>query len=236
MAVAFDAQNFKDFSASTGGTWTHVPVGAPAGMAVLIVSNASTADFITNVAWGGGTLTRISSISGGAASEPGRSYLYFRGTVVAASGTVNVVGTSTTFTCWSVSMTANPSVRELDFAGTATVTSTSLANPSGTVTAFPQGVGGGLFALGVLFSGANAPASNVINTGYTALTGSAAGGVDFGSQSGCAAYGTADASTGTFALGWANSTADDVAAIVGAVREKPPTVLPPTVNAALEVV
>ncbi len=231
MAVAFDAQNFKDFSASTGGTWTHVPVGTPRGLAVLICSNAATTDVITSVAYGGGTLSRISFISGGAASEPGASYLYFRGTVTAASGTVNVVATSSTFTCWSVSMTANPNT-ELNFAGTATVTSTSLANPSGTATV-PQGSDG--LAVGILFSGANAPATNVINAGYTALTGSAAGGVDFGTTSGCAAQGKLAGPISSFALGWANSTADDVAAIVGLVQEKPPTVLPPTVNAAIAV-
>lgn len=233
MAVQFDAGTAKDFSASTGGTWTHVSVGVPAGMAVLIVGNASTLDQITSVAYGGGTLTRVSSIPGGSGSEPGRSYLYFRGTVVAASGTCNVVGTAHTFTCWSVSMTAGTHTQELDFAGTVTVTSTSLANPSGTVTGLPQGSSG--LALGVLFSGANAPATNVINSPpYTALNGSAAGGVDFGSQSGCAAYGIQESPMSSFALGWANITADDVAAIVGLVREKPPTTLPPTINFALD--
>src|SRR6185369_16602791 len=102
MAVAFDAQAFKDFTTGAGGTWTHSSVGVPAGMAVLIVQNASTVDRITAVSYGGGTLTRVSTIPGGSGSEPGRSYMYFRGTVVPASGTVNVVGTLA-FTCWSVS-------------------------------------------------------------------------------------------------------------------------------------
>lgn len=233
MAVAFDAATFKDFSASTGGTWTHVPVATPSGMAVLIVGNASTVDRITSVTWGGGTLTRISSIPGGAGSEPGRSYLYFRGTIVAASGTVNVAASaSSTFTCWSVSLTANP-FAELDFAGTVTVTSTSLANPSGTVSGLPQGSVG--VALGVLFSGANAPGSNVYNSGYTSLGGSGGQGVDFGSQSGNASFGPITDPISSFALGWANPTADDVALIAGLVQEKPPTVLPPDVNTALGV-
>lgn len=234
MGVQFDAATAKDFSASTGGTWTHSSVGVPAGMAVLIVGNASTVDNITGVSYGGGTLARVSSIPGGSGSEPGRSYFYFRGTVVASSGTVNVTANSHTFTCWSVSMVAGPSIRELDVAGTVTVTSTSLANPSGTVSGLGQGSTG--LALGVLFSGANDPASNVYNSGYTAIAHSGTQGVDFGSQSGNAARGDIATPVTTYALGWANATADDVALITGLVREKPPTVLPPTVNFAPDVV
>ncbi len=230
MAVAFDAQAFRDYAASTGGTFTHVSVGTPRGIAVLIASNAATTDVITAVSYGGGTLTRIAFMSGGAASEPGAAYLYFKGTAVAASGTVNVVSASATYTAWSVGMTANLNVAALDFAGTATVTSTSLANPSGTVTPAAGSTG---LAVGILFSGANAPSSNVPNPGYTALTGSAAGGVDFGSQSASAAQGAILNPVQTFSMGWAQSPADDVAAIVGLIRETPPTILPPDVNFGL---
>ncbi len=232
MGVQFDASQARDFSASTGGTWTHVSVGVPAGMAVLIVGNASTLDQITSVAYGGGTLTRVSSIPGGSGSEPGRSYMYFRGTVVAASGTVNVVGTAHTFTCWSVGMTANTQIHELTVAGTVTTTSTSLADPSGTVTGLAAGSSG--LALGVLFSGANDPASNVYQTGYTAIPHSGTQGVDFGSQSGNAVYGIRQVSA-PFTLGWSNTTADDVALIAALVGEPAPAVLPPTVNAAVYV-
>lgn len=231
MAVRFDASQSRDFTTGTGGTWTHVSVGVPAGMAVLIASNASTVDRITSVSYGGGTLARVAIIPGGSGSEPGCAYLYFRGTIVPASGTVNVVGTLQ-FSCWSVGMTANSQIWELTVAGTATVTSTSLANPSGTIAGLAQGTTG--LALGVLFSGAISPATNAYNSGYTALPGSAAQGVDFGAQSANAVFGDVG-SPGTVAVGW-TAAADDVALIAALIREPAPAVLPPTVNAALEVV
>jgi hypothetical protein len=183
-------------------------------MAVLIAGNASTVDRISTVSYGGGTLARVATIPGGAGSEPGRSYLYFRGTVVAASGTVNVVASvAHTFTCWSVGLTGAGS--ELIVAGTATVTSTSLANPSGTVSVTPAAAG---VALGILFSGANAPASNAYNSGYTAIDHAGAQGEDFGSQSANAAWGNIASPVSSFALGWTNSTADDVALIAALVK------------------
>lgn len=230
MAVALTAQSFKDYSASTGGTMSHTPSGTPRGIAVLIVSNAATTDVITSVAWGGATVSRIAFMSGGAGSEPGAAYLYFKGSAVAASGTVNIVSASATYTAWAVSMTANQAGTEI--CGTATQTSTSLANPSATVIATAAGFAG--VGVGVLFSGANAPASNVPNSGFTALTGSASGGVDFGSQSGCAAWTGAQVTSQLLSVGWANSTADDVAEIAALIRETPPSqALFPTVNAAV---
>lgn len=214
MAVALDAQSFKDL-AGTGGTFTHSPVGGtPQGIAVLLASNAATTDTVTAVSYGGAALSRVAFMSGGAASEPGAAYLYFKGSGVASSGTVNVITTTGTSTAWAVTVDA---LKDTEFGGTATVTSTSLANPSGTVTV-TAGLSLGMM-VGVLFSGANAPASNAVNSGYTALTGSAAGGRDFGSQSAVAAYGAKASAGSPVAMGWTNSTADDVALIVGLIRE-----------------
>jgi fibronectin-binding autotransporter adhesin len=223
LAVSFDAQSFKDLT-GVGGTFTHVPVGTPCGIAVMVAANTIT-DVIASVTFGGNALTRAGFMSGGVASEPGSAYLYFLGTAVATSGTVNVVGTGGTYTAWAVTMTANQAWTEV--AGTATQTSTSLANPSGTIHASSGDDG---LVVGVLFSGANAPATNVANPGYTALTGSAAGGVDFGSQSGCALQGRGSGATVSY--GWANATADDVAAVGALIREKAPVQPFPMVNAA----
>lgn len=225
MAVGFDAQSFRDLT-GTGGTFTHVPVGTPRGMAVMIASNLATTDVITSVAFGGATLTRMAFMSGGAASEPGAAYLYFKGSAVPASGTVNIVSTNGTYTAWGLSVTANQAWTE--FAGTATVTSTSMVNPSATVHATSGDSG---VVVGIYFSGVDAPATNVPNAGYSALTGSAAGGRDFGSQSAVAARGSG--SGATVSIGWENSTADDVALIAALIREVPPVVVPPTVNASM---
>lgn len=225
MAVLFDSESFKDL-ASSGGTWTHTPVGTPRGIAVLIASDTIT-DTITSVAYGGSTLARVAAISGGAGSEPGIAYLYFRGTIVPASGTVNVVATGGTITGWAVTMTANQAWTES--AGTATMSSTSLANPSGTI---PSTSGDSGLAVGVCFTGQNAPASTTPNPGYTALTGSASGGRDFGNQSAVAAQGGAYGAN--VSMGWVQ-TADDVAAIVALIRETAPTLssFPPRVNFAV---
>ncbi len=193
----------------------------------MLIASATITDVVTAVSYGGATLTRTSLITGGVGSEPGAAYMYYKGTAVASSGTVNVVCTGGTATAWAVTVTANQAWTQT--AGTATITSTSLANPSGTITP-SQGFSG--LAVGILFSGQNDPSTITTNSGYTALLGSAAGGRDFGSQSGAALQGLA-AGNNPVSVGWVQ-TADDVAAVVGLIQEVAPTVVPPDVNAALQ--
>lgn len=231
MAVGFDSQSFKDLT-GTGGTWTHTPVGTPRGFIVGIAQTAGSRDVINSVSFGGATLTRVATngyatTSGG---EPGQAWLYFKGTGVAASGTVNIVASTLggTMTGWAVAFTANQAWTEV--AASALANGSTVANPAATIHATSGDSG---VAFGVMFSGVDVPSSAAVISGYTALTGSTTGGRDFGSQSAVAAYGLS--SGATISVGW-TASGDDVAVCAALVREVVPSIgTMPIVNSAVQV-
>ncbi len=210
MPVAFDAQAFKDL-ASTGGTFTIVPVGVPRGIAVLIVQNAVSTDLVTAVSYGGGTLTRF-AFATDTVTEPGAAYGYYRGDTVAASGTVNVVLTAGgTATAWAATFTANQgTVTQITTVGSLNEDHT---NPSVTLAtgATANGV-----AIAALYSGLGAPTNATAGVGFTKLTGSATGGRQFTASCGCAEY---QALSGANVTAGFTAASDDCAFVAAFVQE-----------------
>ncbi len=232
MAVALDAQSFADLTGS-GGTWTHTPVGTPRGIAVLIASQAATTDVVTTVSFGGAALTRQAFATvgggGGGTHSPGSAYLYFLGSAVPASGTVNItnVNASGTFSAWAVTVQANQAWTQMA-ASAVTSAGSASANPSGTVQSAVSASG---MAIAVLFSGATNPSIAVPNAGCLKLTGSfGTSGRDFGTQSAAAEYFIH--SGGPISIGWTIAS-NYVVLCAADIMEVPPTVLPPTLNFGL---
>jgi hypothetical protein len=228
VAVSFDAQAFRDWT-GTGGTFTLTPVGVPRGIAVLIAQAPLATDQITSVSYGGSTLTRVPT-NGFATvgdAEPGASYMYFRGTAVPTSGTVNVVSAAGTFTAWGVTVTANQANTEIAASGK--TNGAAVTNPAVTLATSSADDG---VAVGVLYSGQNAPSSIVADPGFTALTGSAAGGRDFGLMSAGAEQGRRSGANAV--VSWTVGS-DDACVCAALIREVAPAVQPPVTNFSLQV-
>jgi hypothetical protein len=226
MAVSFDAQAFKDWT-GTGGTVAITPVGVPKGVIVGIAQAPLATDQITSVTWGGAAMTRVATNGFGTTSggEPGACYLYFLGSAVAATGTVNVVSTAGTFTAFGITVTANQAWTHI--AASAKTSASTVTSPSVTIPSVSSDDGVGF---GVLFSSWDAPSSNTVGAGLTAVTGSAAGGRDFGSQSASAEFGRK--SGANVSMGWTTSAGSAAVVCAALVSEIPPTVQPPNVNFA----
>jgi hypothetical protein len=209
LTVAYDA-----FTASSTFTddasFNHTPVGTPKAVIVWITQTSSGADRIAGVTYGGVAMTEVSGSpvlqTGG---EFGAVYCYFLGSSI-PTGTQSVSIDTTTTTnnfkacCITLTASADTEIVDVD----ATINSTSLANPSVTLS-----LGGRtcFCAIG-FYSGQNAV------TGVTPLTSwTSREETDRGSQTtGCYTYdtiGTADVTAG-----W-TQTADDAIAIAIAVSE-----------------
>lgn len=111
MAVAFDASAESHTTGTTGSvsqasfSWTHAPVGTPAGILVFVFTNANTA-LISSVTYGG---TSMNAVSGGMAAdtttEPGRCTAYFLGSSIPTGNqTVQVNRTNNTTAMYAVSV------------------------------------------------------------------------------------------------------------------------------------
>jgi len=82
MAVAHDAVSNSTVAQTGNLSWTHTPVGTPAGAVVGISQDVTTADQVSGVTYGGVTMTRLGSIASSGGGDLGRSYLYFLGSGV----------------------------------------------------------------------------------------------------------------------------------------------------------
>lgn len=163
--LAFDAVSAGAVQKPTV-SWTHTPVGTPRAVIVLIAQDgASGADEVTSVTYGGVTMSEVSgSPNSLATGENGAMYCYFLGSSIptgAQTVTVNVTGTGGTK--WPVAITLTGAADTVVQSSDGTIHSTSLANPSVTLTSG----GNSVFAAIGFFGGQNAPTSNTPLSGWT---------------------------------------------------------------------
>jgi hypothetical protein len=217
MAVLFDA--FSESHTGTSGSasqasfsWTHTPVGTPAGVLVFVATNANSA-LITSVTYGGVAMT---AVSGGEAidtgGEPGRMTAYFLATgIPTGARTVTVTRTNNTTVMYAVAITvtadSTPEVYEagivlLENDGTLAVQAVDDGSP-GTNSLRFAAINSGLSSV---------PAAG---TGSTVL-----GGVDFGARVVQVVRETTGGE-GSRDVGFSSATSDDRAAVHLAVREAP---------------
>jgi hypothetical protein len=115
MAVAFDATS-ESHTGTTGSTseasfsWTHTPVGTPAGVVVYVMTDGTATDLVTSVTYGG---TAMAAVSGGLAAdtagEVGQCKAYFLGASIptgAQTVVVNRTNTADTMYAIAISVTA----------------------------------------------------------------------------------------------------------------------------------
>jgi hypothetical protein len=211
VTVAFDAQSFKDFTASD--SWTHTPVAAPRMIWVGITQDVSAADLITAVTYGGVAMNRVTTAFD-TVTEPGRVYMYWLAEPLSGAQTVAVTVASGTDAKWgvAVSVSANAKMREFGHA----ILNENAANPSrtfGTPTSF-QGI---LFSS--MHSGLAAPTDATIApaNSETKLTGTDTGGKDYGTA--CAVQGYRVASGADLVTGYTSLT-DDLAFAAAAFQEE----------------
>lgn len=215
MAIAHDATGSFGSTPDTASpmAWTHTPSGTPRGIIVLIATNDTT-DTITGVTYGTATMHRVRWQSVG--GENGSAYAYFLGQNVptgAQTVTVTFTGANNHMGC-SVSVTAADDTSVEAQGG---VSSTSLANPSITLTTTVT-----TLTYGSLYSGAAGPTSTAPDGNHTDIQET-----DLGVETASCIRRSATVAAGTPAVGW-TVAADDVAAVAIAVREG--IVVEPTTN------
>lgn len=132
MAIAFDA-----FTASAPGTGTlsatHTPVGVPRGVIVAVIAPAVGTDQVNVPTYGGVTMSEVAlSPLLKAAAEAGSVHIFFLGSSIPTGPqTVEVTvsgGATKQFGVWTVTATGDTAVVD-----TTSISSDSLANPSGTL-------------------------------------------------------------------------------------------------------
>ena len=206
-AIAHDATGTFGATPDTASpmSWSHNPVGTPRGIIVLIVTNDTT-DTITAVDYDGTAMTRV--VWQNVGGENGSAYAYFLGTSVPATDpatiTVSFLGTANHMGA-SVSVTAadDTSVEDFDV-----VSSTSLANPSMTLTTTETTI-----TYGALYSGTAGPTSTAPDGNHTDIQET-----DLGAETASTIRRSATVAAGSPVVGW-TVAADDVAGVSLAVRE-----------------
>ena len=161
MAIAFDAKSQLTATSSTvDGSWTHTPVGTPAGVVVMVAQGGSTTDQVVSVTYGGVAMTRIGTQSSDN-GEPERSYLYFLGTPGSGAKTVAVdISGSTAYSATAVTVTADSGLTAIDVSNSGNgITS----NPTLSLD-YTDGLADWI-AIVVMTEGANAVTGFSINTG-----------------------------------------------------------------------
>jgi hypothetical protein len=211
VTVAFDAQSFKDITATD--SFTHTPVRVPRLAVVMIVQDVSSADLITAVTYGGVAMERVTTAAD-LVTEPGRVYMYWLREPLASAQTVAVTVASGTDakTVWAATFSGNAPINKFGHA----ILQGDQANPSRTF-GTPSTFQGALCSVG--FSGVAAPSDANIAPANSEvkLTGTDAGGKDFGAASGYAGYRIA---TGANAVTGYTITSDDLAFVAAAFQEE----------------
>lgn len=214
-ALAYDAESVS--TASTGTlSWTHTPVGTPAGVLVLIAQNSGATDEVTGVTYGGVPMNEVpgSPVLHTTGSEDGALYGYFLSGLEIPTGaqTVAVTGSGSTkkAACYSLVGTNTQQLhlaatKSLDSGGTANP-SVSLATPTGTDT----------FVAAVLQSSQDDVANIAPAAGYTDTNEQ-----DFGSQTVSFIRRTALATGGAVTAGW-TATSEEAGVLAVAVRARAP--------------
>lgn len=111
MAVGFDASSERgnNYSNTSPQTWTHTPVGAPAGVLVFVMCDSTATDGVTAVSYGSASLTAVSGgFAQDTAGEVGFCKAYFVGSSIPTGAqTVSVSTTgSPNIACFCITVTA----------------------------------------------------------------------------------------------------------------------------------
>lgn len=134
-------------------TFDHTPSGTPRGIVLTISHGGTGTDVISNVTYGGVTMTRLQTNNDGAI-EVGRSYVYFLGSSI-PTGTQTVSagtnGDTADMHFVAYSLTANDDTESIDADGI----SGDAANPSVTL----QYTGRVAIAIAALYGGGSAPSA-----------------------------------------------------------------------------
>lgn len=115
MAIAFDAKSQLSGTFTTGfGSWTHTPVGTPAGVIVLITQGVADTDDVTSVTYGGIAMTRIAFDHQDGGGDPTAAYLYFLGEGVPSGAQTVAVQGNHRFATACVTVTADSGSTAVD--------------------------------------------------------------------------------------------------------------------------
>jgi hypothetical protein len=208
VAVAFDA-DATGLSGTGTLSWTHTPSGTPAGAVVLVVQNATGADQVSGVTYGGTAMTRVPTdgfVEN--TTEAGVVYTYFLGSSVPSGAQ-------------TVEVTVTDSAVKRGASGTVTASGDTEVGASGQFTSaatnditvsLDPGAGVESCVFGALHSGEASTGSIATDAGCSDILTA-----DFGAA--VLVISRRDAvATGATEIGWTQS-ADDVAAAGVAIVE-----------------
>ncbi|MEK9721980.1 MAG: hypothetical protein VW405_00670 [Rhodospirillaceae bacterium] len=208
MTIAYDAKSNYTGSATTNFSWTHTPVGTPAGIVVTVVQDSSTTDEVTGVTYGGEAMTN----EGDAASSifGARVYLFtLLSSIPTGAQTVAVTvsgGSAKIGGCVSVTAGYSSTLASSVFTYDASYTTTDEPSIDVTVPAHRSG-----FICGGVHTTEGVGASLAAASGYTEVYE-----VDFGTRTASIAYKNTPV-TGASALSWADTGAGTDSAVGGAI-------------------
>jgi hypothetical protein len=214
VAIAHDAQTIATAYTSAGTQNTsHAAAAGARAACVIIDQNASAADQVSGVTYGGAAMTRLRFDT--ESTEAGAEYVYWLDGIAGGTQTVAMTTTSTAnkqLTVYTMTVAAGKAVA---VAGHNSGTSASAANPSWTITGLTSG--SALMAYEGIHSGLTTMTSTPA-TGWTLVSST-----DLGAEGrGFARQAVASSGT-TLACGWAASTADDfVGSAVAFIEANPP--------------
>lgn len=181
MSIAFDAKSqlTATVNAGTDGSWTHTPVGTPAGVIVMITQGENQADQVVGVTYGGVAMTRVNYQGQAGGGDPTATYLYFLGSSVPSGAQTVAIDINNTYnyaaTC--VTVTASSGSTEVDVSNQGNGTTT---NPTLTLD-YTDSLADWI-ALVCFSDGAGAVTGVSINTGTSLYEN------DLGAQSSCFSY------------------------------------------------
>jgi hypothetical protein len=202
MAVAFDASSESaEFTTTSPATFTHTPVGTPAGVVVGVVQADDPNAFVTGVTYGG-TAMELVGVAEDTSGEESVVNLYFLGAgIPAGAQTVSIAHTGTASQKWAAALSVTAATdTEI---GSGQALNENAANPGRrTSSKYEQMV------VGILFRGGATP------TPGTGVTSTQTHDFVTGGMSGTFAYQTTPA-VGVFSMAFTQSDNNNAFALVG---------------------
>lgn len=216
-APRFDASSFFSGTATGDFSWTHTPVGEPAGVLVFISQIVGVTDQVIGVTYGGVAMTEVtgSPLIVDAGTEEGVVYAYFLGENVPKGPqtvSVDVNATGSTKDAVAMSIIADSTTTVIE--DTSTLNAASQANPSVALTTAVA-----TFIAGVLLSGHDSLTSLTPTAPVTSLT-FPTGDQDFGTQTAMYLYRTDEVPSGSPTIG-VTATAEEAGLLAVAVKNGP---------------